>query len=68
MIWAENTGSSRVEMHTSYGSFVTTLASKGGDSTVEEKPTVHAHAHGEVDWLLVHGIVLWLAWFVFGLT
>jgi len=68
MIWAENTKSSRVEMHTDFGSFVTTLFSKGGESEVEKKPTPLGGVDGGIDWLYVHGIVLWLSWFVFGLT
>ena len=68
MIWAENTISSRLAMHTSYGSFDVMLTSKGGDSKVKKKPSGPAGRQDRVDWLFVHGIVLWLAWFVFGLT
>jgi hypothetical protein len=68
MIWAENTASSQVVMHTSYGSFETMLSSKGGESKVEKKKVGRKGGGKGVDWLFVHGIVLWLAWFVFGLT
>lgn len=68
MIWAENTQSSRLEMHTSYGSFDAILTSKGEDSKVEEKPRPTKEGPRGVDWLFLHGIVLWLTWFVFGLT
>jgi len=54
-------------MHTSYGSFDAILTSKGGESKVKKKPRGQNRGGG-VDWLFVHGIVLWLAWFVFGLT
>jgi hypothetical protein len=57
-----------LEMHTSYGSFDAILTSKGGESKVKKKPKGARGGPGGVDWLFVHGIVLWLAWFVFGLT
>jgi len=68
MIWAENTKSSRVAMHTSFGSFATTLSSEGGDSKVEKTQRRRGGRGGGIDWLLLHGIVLWIIWFVFGLA
>lgn len=59
-----------MEMHTSYGSFDAILTSKGGESKVEpnQGPQGALPGPGAVDWLFVHGMTLWLCWFVFGLT